>query len=184
MIYAEVLEVESIQSTRIPSKPTINNLLRHSRSEENIMEGEGNPSTSSSTREISLCVESPPSSSASNLPTTVNSSMDLHIGSDCWSQEDDEISLQVWKYTLFSLHFWHISISNVNALAKFCNPVPSNEVKEVWSRHDISNESRLLWFTWTSVRLGNWYSKKTVGIIKCSEKYLPAGSGRSQCVSA
>lgn len=101
MIYAEVLQVESIQSAKIPSKPSINNLLRHSRSEENIVEGEVSlppPSTSSrSTRtEISLSVSPPPSSSASNLPsTTNNSTMDLHLGSDCWSQEDDEISLQV-----------------------------------------------------------------------------------------
>ncbi|CAL8144049.1 unnamed protein product [Orchesella dallaii] len=96
MIYTEVLEVENTQSVRIPPKPSINNMLRHSRSEENLVEGEGNPPSSTSTREISLCVsvESPPSSSTSNLPMTANSSQDLHVGSDCWSQEDDEISLQ------------------------------------------------------------------------------------------
>ncbi|ODM94358.1 Phosphatidylinositol 4-kinase beta [Orchesella cincta] len=94
MIYTEVIEVENIQSVRIPSKPSINSMLRHSRSEENLVEGEANPPSSTSTREISLRVESPPSSSASNLPTTANSSQDLHLGSDCWSQEDDEISLQ------------------------------------------------------------------------------------------
>lgn len=90
-----MLEVENIECTRLPPKPTINNLLRHSRSEENIVDGDNKPISSSTTEIGGIIFQAGPSCSASNLPTVINNSMDLHIGSDCWSQEDDEISLQV-----------------------------------------------------------------------------------------
>ncbi|XP_021961803.1 phosphatidylinositol 4-kinase beta isoform X2 [Folsomia candida] len=89
MIYAEVLEVPDVESARVPPKPTINNLLRHSRSEENIIEAE----SKSSEVPKDLLTESHASSSNLNIPT-ISSSGDLHSNSDCWSQEDDEISLQ------------------------------------------------------------------------------------------
>jgi len=94
MIYAEVLEVSDVQTAKIPSKPTITNLLRHSRSEENIIEGEQTNSVSTEDKILSIGSPHFSSNSNSNLPTT-NSSADLNSTADCWSQEDDEISLQV-----------------------------------------------------------------------------------------
>jgi len=154
MIYTEVLEVESIQSVRIPPKPSINNMLRHSRSEENIAEGEGNPPSSTSTREISLCVESPPSSSASNLPTTANSSQDLHLGSDCWSQEDDEISLQVVPHSLVSYFLVNWLVQNskhctyeeylFSSTSKWSQNVVIETQYRKWARTLVIHESQCL----------------------------------------
>lgn len=90
MIYAEVLEVPDVQKAKLPPKPTINNLLRHSRSEENIVDGVCE-NTSNPERKT-LMTESHPSSSS--IPVTLSTS-DLNPHADCWSQEDDEISLQV-----------------------------------------------------------------------------------------
>lgn len=101
MIYAEVLEVPDVESARVPPKPTINNLLRHSRSEENIIEAE----SKSSEVPKDLLTESHASSSNLNIPT-ISSSGDLHSNSDCWSQEDDEISLQVgWNINLIIIFY-------------------------------------------------------------------------------
>ena len=100
MIYAEVLQVADTQTARLPPKPTMNTMLRHSRSEENIIEGVvhpsiksyGTPPSTENGSDSNLTTStSPPSSSPSNIPTSNSSCFD----SDCWSQEDDEISQQV-----------------------------------------------------------------------------------------
>lgn len=99
MIYAEVLEVPDVQTAKVPSKPTISNLLRHSRSEENIVEAECGSNNNNAGDKVDSLIESHPSSSSShsNIPK-IASSGDLQSNSDCWSQEDDEISLQVSYY--------------------------------------------------------------------------------------
>ena len=99
MIYAEVLQVPDVQKCRIPPKPSINNILRHSRSEENIIEGTASPSSNPSSHNGDSSNlsndQSPPSSSTSNIPTSNSSCIDLNLNAECWSQEDDEISQQV-----------------------------------------------------------------------------------------
>jgi len=92
-MYAEVLEVPDVQTVRVPSKPTINNLLRHSRSEENIAEGETMNSHNINGKNAN--VESPHLPSSSSMSKSNSSCTDLNVGADCWSQEDDEISQQV-----------------------------------------------------------------------------------------
>ena len=72
ILYVEVLEVEDIHTSPVPAK--IMNTLRHTKSEENLVAERSNTN------------EHP-----HPFPTY---KMDEESG-DCWSQEDDEISLQV-----------------------------------------------------------------------------------------
>jgi hypothetical protein len=134
MIYIEVLEVPNAQTAKIPPKPTITNLLRHSRSEENLIEGEISCPVNS---EKSLTVQCPPSSSSPRLPST-HSSSDLHSSNaDCWSQEDDEISLQVKKENCSS----RARISSEKLTFNIvCYLVSANEVEKTGQGYDIPDE--------------------------------------------
>lgn len=73
MIYVEVLEVEDIHTSSVPAK--IINTLRQTKSEENLIDYFGQSDSVSP-------------ASFSMYPTNDDDA-------DCWSQDDDEISLQV-----------------------------------------------------------------------------------------
>lgn len=100
MLYVEVLEVPDAHSARLPPKPTMMSMLRHTRSEENIVDGvvsDENEQTSSTPGgepdSGMISGASPPSLSASNIYITTASNSSC-FDLDCWSQEDDEISAQ------------------------------------------------------------------------------------------
>ncbi|XP_076030661.1 phosphatidylinositol 4-kinase beta fwd isoform X2 [Oratosquilla oratoria] len=94
IIYVEVLEVNNINTAPIPAK--LINTLRHTRSEENLID-----SNSSSQPDLTtLTITNTNSSivgSTSSIPSSLSSP---HLTSgfvdepDCWSPEDDEISQQ------------------------------------------------------------------------------------------
>ncbi|MCL4128231.1 UNVERIFIED_CONTAM: hypothetical protein GTU68_061528, partial [Idotea baltica] len=99
IIYVEVLEVEDIETSSLQAKLT--HTLRHTRSEENLMDSPASTSSSQLDLTSGLAGHTNTSTSglgsSSSIPSSV-SSPHLVSGfideSDCWSHEDDEISQQ------------------------------------------------------------------------------------------
>lgn len=100
IIYVEVLEVEDLYTSPVPTK-IMGSSLRHTKSEENLTGGEqSNISTSDSQQ--NLAVRQTPVKNISpyavkNTDVTFNFPDD--DPNDCWSQEDDEITQQVSTYS-------------------------------------------------------------------------------------
>lgn len=178
MIYAEVLQVADVQKCRIPPKPSINNILRHSRSEENIIEGtaspNSNPSSHNGDSSNLSSDQSPPSSSTSNIPTSNSSCIDLNLNADCWSQEDDEISQQV-RHQLPHL-FSQFKLNFLLNFPLFSVPVPPAEVEKMRPGHNLPNEPRLLRLSRACVRGGAGHPEKIVRVHSHAKKYLPERS--------
>ncbi|KAG7162169.1 phosphatidylinositol 4-kinase beta-like [Homarus americanus] len=102
IIYVEVLEVENLVTAPVQAKLT--HSLRHTRSEENLVDSPA--STSSSQLDLTATPTTTATATTSGLGSTSSipsslSSPHLTSGyideSDCWSHEDDEISQQYYR---------------------------------------------------------------------------------------
>lgn len=82
MIYVEIIEVDDVQGSPIP--PKMINALRQTRSEENLPDYFG-------------------VQDFSGISFSLHPSVD--DDGDCWTQDDDAISLQVSKETIFLCSF-------------------------------------------------------------------------------
>ncbi|CAL1684482.1 unnamed protein product [Lasius platythorax] len=95
IIYVEVLEVEDLYTSPVPTK-IMGSSLRHTKSEENLTGGEqSNISTSDSQQNLAVRqtpVKNISPYSVRNTDVTFNFPDD--DPNDCWSQEDDEITQQ------------------------------------------------------------------------------------------
>lgn len=100
IIYVEVLEVEDLYTSPVPTK-IMGSSLRHTKSEENLTGGEqSNISTSDSQQNLAVRqtpVKNISPYSVRNTDVTFNFPDD--DPNDCWSQEDDEITQQVSAYS-------------------------------------------------------------------------------------
>lgn len=102
IIYVEVLEVDNLDTAPVQAKLT--HSLRHTRSEENLVDSPA--STSSSQLDLTATPTTTATATTSGLGSTSSipsslSSPHLTSGyideSDCWSHEDDEISQQYYR---------------------------------------------------------------------------------------
>ena len=94
IIYVECIEVKDVATCPVPLK--IVSSLRHVKSEERI--ADDTPSTSSSSPAAAVAAPPPASSvlgsSMSTMSLPMMTAQSVCSGSDCWSQEDDELTLQ------------------------------------------------------------------------------------------
>jgi phosphatidylinositol 4-kinase B len=98
ILYVEVLEVDNIETTPVPQKML--NVLRSTKSEENLMANERPSSSTTATQP-----------SATMLHSNSMGMLCPYDNDDCWTQEDDEISQQVQPYKhLLSLSSVHEKI--------------------------------------------------------------------------
>lgn len=99
IIYVEVLEVEDLYTSPVPTK-IMGSSLRHTKSEENLTGSEqSNISTSDSQQNVAVRqtpIKNISPYSVRNTDVTFNFPDD--DPNDCWSQEDDEITQQVNTY--------------------------------------------------------------------------------------
>lgn len=129
IIYVEVLEVEDLYTSPVPTK-IMGSSLRHTKSEENLTGGEQSNAMASSNISV------PDSQQNSTVPSTLRQTPVKNISpytvrntdvtfnfpdddpNDCWSQEDDEITQQV--YILFKCIFFFIwTCTNLSASIVF-----------------------------------------------------------------
>lgn len=113
IVYVEVLEVEDLYTSPVPTK-IMGSSLRHTKSEENLTGGEQSSSSGPSNLPNMESQHTTPSSIARQTPVKISSvyplkSSDIAFNfpdddpSDCWSQEDDEITQQVHLQILIIL---------------------------------------------------------------------------------
>lgn len=112
IIYVEVLEVEDLYTSPVPTK-IMGSSLRHTKSEENLTGGEqsdtiassNNISTSDSNQQNSMVTSVLRQTPVKNISPYSIRSTDVAFSfpdddpNDCWSQEDDEITQQVCNIT-------------------------------------------------------------------------------------
>lgn len=100
IIYVEVLEVDDLYSSAVPTK-IMGSSLRHTKSEENLTGGEQSEQTdvpSEDTPQSLLATKQTPVRTSHIRNPDVSFNFIDEDPNDCWSQEDDEISQQV-SYT-------------------------------------------------------------------------------------
>ncbi|XP_033224308.1 phosphatidylinositol 4-kinase beta [Belonocnema kinseyi] len=104
IVYVEVLEVEDLYTSPVPTK-IMGSSLRHTKSEENLTGGEQSSSSGPSNLPNMESQQTTPSSIARQTPVKSFAAYPLKSSdiafnfpdddpSDCWSQEDDEITQQ------------------------------------------------------------------------------------------